>query len=735
MPLPVLTMPKIEDDVVVFQGGLNLKTPDLALKPGHVRDAQNWQCVTSDRGGGYERIGGYQRVDGRPLVAQTAYSVLVFDSFVDHPSTWDASPDLPFSWEYAVVKGLTSGLSLGVVFYVDPTTPEFYTGQTYLVCTYPGGIQVGETVVVRSYTVAGTELPALATVGVVTATELTDAPTSKNTAKFLAAIDNRNRLFIGEVPGSGPILGVTSAVLNGVRKIYAFRNWTDGLQASLYEATATGNPLTTQDRWTQVDLNYEVRFTNGGTVSDPSAPSDGNDLIQGGSTVAIKRVVHESGEWDAATAAGRFIIDNTAYVAGAATAGGVPVTLSGAQSAITLQPNGKYQFDVHNFGGQLQTRRIYGADGVNRAFEFDGTVFVPIETKAPQDTPKFIRAHQQHLVVAIGSSIIISGPGEPYKFAVADGALEKATGDEVTGLMVQAGNQETSTLSVFGRNSTGVLYGTSAADFQYRTVLPDTGSVAYMQANLDQTYFLDDRGVMSFRAAQEFGNFRHATVTDDLDAYVTQRKTLAVGCCVSADRSQLRMFFSDGSALYLTLVNGRLLGAMPQFFYHPVSCVWSAEDASGNEEIFAGASGSGYIYKLDQGASFDGEPIEHRLTFAQNFMKAPQIKKKYLNGTLTVKSNHYAEFSVGYRLGYGKTSVFQPSDTTYVSNFEAAPSWDTAVWDNFSWDGLTLSPSEIAIRGKSEAIEMRILGSSDFVLPFTLNSLVTHFHYTRRTRR
>jgi len=746
-----MTMPVVKDDVVIFQGGLDLTTPNLKLKPGHVRSAQNWQCVTNEEGGGYERTGGYERYNGGTAPSSATYTTFAFSSWIHTPAqwtyatippTWPNAINYPPSWEYAWVIGLTSGAIGKLVFYVDETIPAHYVDTKYIVVTLIGGVfQAGETIGIAGADIAGNVGGVVAHIGVWSGATVASI-SAKNNAIFLALAADMVRAYGGftfvglSSEAIGPVLGVFSLVAGGVRTVYAFRNRADGLAAHLYKAVAYNNnylgSLLNRGQWQSVFLRHEIRFTAGGVVP----PSDGALLTRGSVTAIIKRVVHESGSWDSNTAAGRFIIESATgtFSAGSATIGAtITVTLAGPQTLITLQPNGKYQFHAHNFGGQLASKKIYGADGVNRAFEFDGDVFVPIETKAAQDTPKFVRVHQNHLILALGSSIIGSGPGVPYRINAPAGGFELATGDEVTGLQVQPGNQETAALAVFGRNSSGVLYGTSADNFNYKTFSSMTGSIPYMQDTLDQTYLLDDQGVLSFAAAQEYGNFRQATLTPNISEFLTQRKNAAVGCCVNRERSQFRLFFSDGSALYLTIVNGRLVGAMPQQFTHVFSCVWSAEDENGNEETFAGGT-DGKVYQLDRGSSHNGEPIVHHMIFTQNYMGAPRIKKQFRNAQLEIQSNFYAEFELGYTLSYGSLKMFQPLPVPVVSAFQNAPPWDTFVWDNFFWDGVTLSPSEVELKGKSEAIQMIISGSSTYVYPFRLSSLLTPYSYTRRTR-
>ena len=62
----------------------------------------------------------------------------------------------------------------------------------------------------------------------------------------------------------------------------------------------------------------------------------------------------------------------------------------GTQYAQTLQPDGTYNFVNFNFSGTDGLEKMYGANNVDNAFEFDGTTFVKIYTGMSTDTPKYV---------------------------------------------------------------------------------------------------------------------------------------------------------------------------------------------------------------------------------------------------------------------------------------------------------------------------------------------------------
>lgn len=689
MPMPTLQVVDIKDDITTLEGGLDQKTPTLSLAPRFAREASNYECSVT---GGYSRVGGYERFDGRAKPSDQTYGVIQLSSFVNTPSLGQT------------LTGFSS----------SATSTIIALGSNYVVVAkITGTYTVGEIVSVGVTTIGLT---------VTLATNLTPLLN----AQYLSLASDVYRALIQEVPGSGPVRGVVSAIFGGVHKVYAFRDNVGGTACVMHEATGSG--------WSAVTLYKEVAFTVGGA----STPADGDTLTQGGNTATIKRVVLETGTWGTSTATGRLIITTPTpgnFSAGAATIGAVTVTLSGAQTSISFLPGGKFEFDINNFSGQLSTRKIYGADSVNRCFEFDGTTLVPIRTFAAVDTPKHIKVHHFHLFVAIGSSYMHSGVGTPYQFTALAGGGEAAVGDTITGFLIQPGNVDTATMAILTRDGAGMLYGTSVSTFKYIAYNSATGCLPYMAQNLDSSYMLDDRGLISLKTAQEFGNFQQATLTQALQPFISEKQAFSTCSCVNKDKSQYRGFFSDGSYLYATIVNGKFKGALPGLFPDPLNCAWSGEQANGTIVTYAGSLNNGYVFELDRGSSFDGDAIDATITLNWNFQKKPRIEKKYHGASVEMQSENYASIQFGYLLGYNSDLIPQPNPQTYDSNLGGSGSWDGFVWDEFIWDGRTLSPTEVGMEGRAENVQVTFASATNYIYPYTLNSLIIFYSLGRRVRR
>src|SRR5690606_35754601 len=118
------------------------------------------------------------------------------------------------------------------------------------------------------------------------------------------------------------------------------------------------------------------------------------------------------------------------------------------------------------------------------------------------------------------------------------------------------------------------------------------------------------------------------------------------------EKNQYRLFFADGSGLYMTIANGKLLGSMPMQFAHAVRCCCAGESPDGNETAFFG-SDDGYVYRLDAGTSFDGEAIDYDATLVYANQRSPRQNKRYRKLTFEVQGESYATFDVQYDLAYG----------------------------------------------------------------------------------
>lgn len=682
---PIRNLPPVRREYIKLQGGLDLATPTLDLKPGVLRDSLNYEI---DSTGGYARIDGYERYDGRPNPSAASVGSILASAV-----TGLAAGDS--------INGQTSGATAVVVAVV---------GLAVVYTKAVGTFQVGENL-----------REGLTVIGTITALSggLTDP---QMLAQHLNLAADVYRADIGAVPGSGPVRGV--AYYNNA--LYAWRNNAGGTALVMHKSTSSG--------WTAVSLGYELSFTAG-----QAAGIAAGDTVTGftsGATGVVAAVVVQSGDFSSNNAAGRLILSSTTGTFQAAESlrvGGTNrATCSGAATAITLGPNGRVRTDQGSVSGGSGIK-LYGADGVNRGFEFDGTAYVPIVTGMTIDAPEHVKVHQRHLMFAFLNSVQHSGVGRPYVWSPVFGAAELTVNGDVTDWVQMPGAQTTGALVIYTRNTTHVLYGTSASDWNLVTFQRDTGAYTDSAQVMGSAYALDDRGILELSAAQDYGNFADASLTANINTWLQSRRNLTTGSSLNREKNQYRIFFSDGSGLYITVVNGRLRGCMPVNFPNAVTCACNGETGAGAETNFFGAA-NGYVYRLDAGTSFDGADIPATALLVFSNQGGLRQLKSYKAGTLEVRGNSYVNLQIGYNLAYADATVVdQGVMSGYANNFQA-PYWDSFTWDNFVWDGLSLGPVEFFLTGTAENIAIRVDSSSDYFQSYTLNSLVLDYILRRGMR-
>lgn len=673
-------------DPWVFKGGLNLEAASLALQPGMAIDAMNYE---PEVGQGYRRMLGYERFDGRPSPSAQSYWIL----------------PLTISGEIAVGNTVTGDTSTATGVVLQVNAAELVLSKVV------GTFQAVEDITVGAV-VQGT------TTGTAAAGGAAD-PLSDALYKNLAA--DLYRADIAAVPGSGPVRGVWR--YKGVT--YAFRNNAGGTACVMHKSTASG--------WSAITFGEELAFTAGTATF-----TEGGTVTQGGVSATVARIVVQSGTFGAGTAAGRLIITGRTggdFAAGAiAGSGAAAATGSGIQTAIVLDPSGRFEFVTNNFTGSSDTRRMYGCDGVNRAFEFDGTTFVPISTGMAADTPTHIAVHKKHLFLSFRGSLQHSSIGNPYQWSVVTGAAELGLGDDVTSILSVSGEATGgASLIATSKSSAHILYGSSSSDWSLVRLSGCQGAYPYTTQEIGGVRYMSTFGITSVAATANYGNFQYSTVSRAVQKLVNGKAGMSVASALWRKRNQYRVFFSDGVGLIVSF-DLKSTSIMPFTYANAPTCVCSELDEDQTEKIFFGSS-NGMVYEAEKGTSYDGAEIDFWLRLPFWHSKGPSVRKHWRRVFLTTRSEGYSTVKVGREIDFGSPNVgiSTPGDSPALTR---GGYWDSpdSVWDEIYWDGRPAIPFVIDTPGDGTTISLLFYGKSDYLQPHTLESAVLHYSPRRLER-
>lgn len=682
----MINMSRVATRFMKMEGGLDMVSAATLVKDGRVIDSRNYEVDSVN--GGYGRIRGYERFDGHASPSEAAY--------------WKISATISATVTVgATLTGAASSASGTVLL----------AGADFIILgAVTGTYQSGENLQISGVT------KAVATSTAVQSGESDPA----NHATYVSLAADSARTAISAVPGSGAILGVW--LYNDT--VYAFRNNVGGTAAVLYKETASG--------WSAVTMFKEIAFSSGLVK-----PTEGSVLYGGTSTATgvVKRVVTRTGSWGS-TAQGYFVIQVTSgtFQSGEALkltngAGATQATSASLATDIAFAPSGSFEFTNYNFTGSSSNWRMYGCDGVNPAFEFDGTVLCFIRTGMTDDKPSHVAAHKNYLFLSFKGSLQNSGIGDPYAWSLALGATEIGAGDDITALLPQPGDASTSAMTVFCKTSTKTIYGNSASDWKLMTASPTTGGIARSAQFIGAAYVLAERGIQQIGTTINFGDFQFASITGVVQPLINQLKGKATCSTVYKERNQYRIFFNDGSALAVTMAGANPVGIMYVKYPIVARCYTTANKADGKEYSYFG-SDDGYVYRDNVGTSFDGAAIEAWLRMPFSHMGAPLYTKTFRRVVLDMTTDGYTGFQMTHELNGGDAANEFGVQSSYAATGGTGGYWDLSTWDSFNWDIPAVVSPSFDLYGTEKNISLCFYSNSAIYQPHSIQG--ANYSYTMR---
>lgn len=489
------------------------------------------------------------------------------------------------------------------------------------------------------------------------------------------------------------------------------------------------------------DVNISYTKDSGYYLKGTIASYSGQSLvvnvkeISGTTTTAYSSWVITASSLNPIAQSGRFIVTDVIGVFTATdklSVGSVVVaTADGTLEQIKILSGGNYQFIQYNFKANVDAKRIYGVDSLNRAFEFDGDVYIPIRTAIAIDAPSQITAIDNQLVLSYFGQILFSAMGEPHNFrTTAKGFQHLGFGDTVVGMSPQVGG----ILALFCRDSCYQVYtDTSTGLYASKLISPDLGAIHYGTLNLNGVYAVDDKGIVKVVPSYVFGGFEHDTVSRQIQPIFDKFREKIVATAVFKSKNQCRFYASDGSGICMTLADARTANGgtvtehhFTQFKYPvSVSYAWNGEDASGRDIVLFGDS-NGYVYVCGKGSSFDGEEITAYIRTAFNNLKSPSAIKRFRKLEVEMSAVGYCKLRFNPDYSYA-----DPRIATHEMKFEEVNGsggyWDESTFNEFYYDGKIVSQPELRLNGSGINIGLVAFSQSAIDFGHTLSGAIIHY--------
>lgn len=446
--------------------------------------------------------------------------------------------------------------------------------------------------------------------------------------------------------------------------------------------------------WKPIEPNFKLAFANGVSITDPiklertfeTVPVSTLYYLTNGVTIYSFNIVtyflntDTARSWALGNASGTMQIKNMTLVAGTVADVGpgwtihsgnpptAPNKIADVDSSWApdgfdpresmLYYNSRFKFISSNFYADDTWDCIYGVNGVNRAFYYNGSLFAFIYTQSDstKDRPRHIENHHQHLALGFQQgSVQLSVAGEPFNFSGLDGATDFGLGDRVTGLMSLSGT----TLGVFCEQSIWSITGTDVDNFDTAVLSPKTGCIEYTLEHVGIPVFCDGSGIRTLEQSAAYGDFVGRPMSYKVNSWLRPRlrrvsakytNTIGViGSMIVRNKNQYRLFFKDGYCLTMTVKDDNTGEFTTQQWVYPTTSAiitpwgWSSQVGSDGEEYLhfsyynqRDGADSKYVYELDKGWGFTGTPMNYSFEINWFFGDSPSsyfgVKKARLYG-------------------------------------------------------------------------------------------------------
>lgn len=357
-------------------------------------------------------------------------------------------------------------------------------------------------------------------------------------------------------------------------------------------------------------------------------------------------------------------------------------------------------------------------DGVNRAQKWDGTTWTTINASGSATKPKYGAEFKNRLWVTNGDSILISSvPLAETDYTAGSGAFTVNVGFPIVGLKAFRDS-----LFIFGEDQIKQLTGNTSADFVVKPVTANIGCIApdsIVEIGGD-VYFLGPDGIRPIGGTDRIGDVELETISRDIQPLIQSIRRnydlARVSAVAVRGKSQFRYFYYDGTIstadsegliCALRKNDGGLSWEFSQLLgLNVYSCDSGYID--GVEYIVHG-DGNGYVYRQEQGTTFNGGAIISVYQSPWLHFDDPMIRKTLYKLWTFVKNEGLSTINLGVRYDWSDGTAYNPSNYSNTYAGTAAIYGESEYDSTAVYDGVEAPVVRTNIEGSGYSASIRIV--------------------------
>ena len=272
---------------------------------------------------------------------------------------------------------------------------------------------------------------------------------------------------------------------------------------------------------------------------------------------------------------------------------------------------GTYAFERYNFDGN---DKLIVVDGANAPTFFNSAMSATDVSNSDVSGSKFVTAFKSHMFYAGKSStpqtLVFSQPFDEDAFGSGAGSIK--VDDVITGLKVFRDN-----LFIFCENRIFKMSGSSSSDFAVSAVTRDIGCINgnTIQEFAGDLIFLGPDGLRTVAGTARIGDVELGTISSNVQSIFDDNLSSAseFQSVVIPDRTQYRIFFTKAATAQNSTKGIACVLKGQTFEFSELRGIKPASTDSfvkaGDVIVLHGDYSNGFVYRQEQGNTFDGTAI------------------------------------------------------------------------------------------------------------------------------
>jgi len=289
-------------------------------------------------------------------------------------------------------------------------------------------------------------------------------------------------------------------------------------------------------------------------------------------------------------------------------------------------------------------------------------------------------------------------------------------------------------LAIFGEDRIDLLSGRTHSSMVMKEHSRHVGARPYVVKSLGDTYFLDRLGLTTLTATEQSGDMTHSDVSQIIRPNLASRYHLSTASVTVRDEGLMRIFFpsSTGTDFVTMGVQGREVRGFTRGRYNFELFCATEGQIEHRQRQFAGGT-DGYVYELDKGPSFDGQPVFAALRQSYNNLKGSTTLKRWRNVWLDVQARTPFDLRFIAEQDYGDDE--KQAQPFNIEGIGGQPGyWGIDNWNDFLWSGQETFPARAPLSGHGYNLGMLISSETTYEEPHSILGVTLHYQNRRLLR-